>query len=79
MKRDLTKAVAEYDRKFNNPQTGKGAFYLDDMEQIRNMSKSKTGQGTSLYSAIGNALKVGFIVGYRTAQRDARKARKGDR
>ena len=75
MKRDLTRAVEEYNRKYNNPQTGKGSFYLEDLNQIKDMSKSRTGEGVSLYGAIGNALKAGFIIGYRTAQRDARARR----
>jgi len=72
MERDLKKAIQEYDKRFNNAAHNEGAFYAMDCYKIKEMSKGNT-IDSLLYDAISNALKAGFMIGYRKAQRDARK------
>ena len=56
--------MAEYRRHFYNKR---GAdFYLDDIYQIARISKF------DLYSAIGDSLEIGFMIGYRRAKRELR-------
>ena len=71
--RDLQKAVKEYRKKYSNRKTNEAAFYSTDYDQIYKMSKGGRPTDTIFY-AIGNALEAGFMVGYRKAQRDKRKA-----
>lgn len=67
MRREIKRYVEEYDRVHFNPNTGAGAFYLSDFTQIKELS------GNS-WELVNNALKAGFIVGYRKAQRDTKKS-----
>lgn len=64
MKRDLKRAIQQYDRLFADRPGTAGKIYTSDVEQIRKIS----GKGLSnvvLYNAICYALKAGFIIGYR--------------
>ena len=69
MKRDLHKAIEEYKTKYYNRSDGKGAFYVTDVNQIKELSESRDTKET-LYNAIGNALEAGFMIGYRTAKKE---------
>lgn len=73
MKRDLQKAIQEYEKRFYHRTDNKGAFYAGDVRQILDMSKSDTTGGT-LYNAIENALYAGYMIGYRTAKREGRRS-----
>lgn len=74
MKRDLIKDIAEYDRRFESGKSLKGIFYVSDIMQIYDDTPCfADGQGKSrkdIYTAISNALRAGFMVGYRCARRE---------
>ena len=78
MNRSIEKALADYQRITNGNENGKGAFFPSDIEQIFNSTigqtlKEKSVLGNSdFYDAIHSALKTGYAIGYRTAQRDSR-------
>ena len=72
MKRNLKKYITEYDKKYLNSKRNKGAFFVSDYYQIFSLSKDAAG-GLDLWELIDNALKAGYMIGYRTAQRDERK------
>ena len=67
MRRNLKKYVEEYDRVHFNPNTGAGAFYLSDFTQLNQLSGDR-------WEIANNALKAGFVIGYRKAQRDTKKS-----
>lgn len=72
MKRDLQKAVQDYQKRYYNSRSNEGAFYASDFYQIKEISGGGYDART-LYNAIGNALEAGFMIGYRKAQRDYKK------
>lgn len=70
--RDIYKAISDYKTRWENNE--EGLFYLTDAAQIRELSRTRDGKD-DIYNAIENALKAGFTIGYRKAQRDAKKAK----
>ena len=73
--RDIKKNIEEYKKSFEAANMG-GAFYQSDVDQIR-----KTAEGLPTghrdFTLISNALRAGFMIGYRKGRADARKAAKG--
>ena len=69
MKRDLQKAIEEYKTKYYHRTDSKGAFYVGDIKQIKEISKANNPNET-LINAIENALYAGYMIGYRTAKRE---------
>ena len=67
MYRDLRKYIAEYDgfRK-RNKYGNKHAFYNSDLDQIIDLGKGDAGIAL-------NALKAGFVIGYRAGKRETQK------
>lgn len=64
--RNAQKNIDEYKAKYwDNNKTNAGAFYWDDINQIRDISKD-------LFETINNALMLGFMVGYRRAKRETK-------
>ena len=72
MSRDLSKAIAEYQQRYLRTNSTEGAFYGDDIQQIKELAG--TGKD-AVYDAAFYALMAGFMIGYRKAQRDSRKKR----
>lgn len=73
MKRDLKKCIAEYDRKYTG---GSDKFYYSDIKQIKQIAEDRAAWISiedTTYHAITSALKAGFMIGYRCAQRESRK------
>ena len=68
MKRDLQKCITNYKKH------RKEAFYWSDITQIVDMS---TGRDTNdyIFDLVCNALMVGFEIGYRKAEKEARQQR----
>lgn len=64
------KAITDYRRYIE--RTGHGGIYLDDLNDIYEMNKNANGGRLSIFGAIGDALEVGFMIGYRCAKREAR-------
>lgn len=71
MKRDITKSIEEYNKKFGG-NTGNGAFYATDLTQIKETAEGET-RGDREFVLISNALRAGFMIGYRKGQSDAKK------
>ena len=71
MKRDLQKAITDYKKTFGGNDR-RGAFYMSDIEQIIAVSKPAGSMRSDLYQLAGNALRAGFMIGYRTAKREKR-------
>lgn len=78
MYRDIGKLIQAYSDKYvNQPENRtKGAFYVTDVEQIlvRNGLMGINGAlADMLLRTIFDSLSAGYMIGYRTAQRDARR------
>ena len=69
MQRNLKKAVEDYNAKFGSMKNNKGAFFVNDYFQIREMSLENS-EKDILLTAIDNALKAGFMIGYKCAKRE---------
>ena len=79
MKNRVTKAQQDYQKRFYNRTDNKGAFYYEDICEIKEAAeKYGGGRHDTLSEAILAALEAGFMVGYRCAKREARKTRKGE-
>lgn len=61
----MQKAIDDYKKKFW--KTNKEIFWLSDMIQIKEISKG------DYWDTLQNALISGFMIGYRTAKREAKK------
>ena len=70
MKRDIQKAIAEYDRR--RDKTGYDTFTVDDITQITDMLKGEKPQ-EAIIKAVTYSLKAGYIVGHRAGKREATK------
>lgn len=71
MKRNLQKAITDYKKTFGGNDQ-RGSIYTSDLEQIIAIS---TPAGSTLpdpYKLASNALRAGFMIGYRTAKREKR-------
>ena len=79
MQRDLKRACADYDSMTKKGKSNKGAFYVSDFVQIKDIITEKLGEKYSisdlLYEAMDVSLRVGFMIGYRCGQRSTRKQR----
>lgn len=69
----IASAAAEYNRKFTNNKYGKGAFYASDFYEIKELAEKSGGYYNTLYTAIDLAITAGFMIGYRSAKREAKK------
>ena len=65
MKRDLSKAIREYEKLFG----GRGIFYTSDYLQLRELSKNEDG---SIDPAVlvDNAMMAAFTIGCRKGKRE---------
>ena len=72
MRRDIAKAIEEYKQRYSGKNGKEAAFFISDTNQIMELSADDT-PGNMLYNIIFNSLEAGFMIGYRKAQRDARK------
>lgn len=68
MKRNMNKAIAEF--KKLEDQRKVGTFYAHDLIGIDEMSRDK-------YECIINGLRAGYMIGYKAAMRDVKKAEEG--
>ena len=68
--RSITKAINDYQK--IAAANGRDAFYLCDIENIVEHATTDAGD-FSRYGAISDALKVGYAVGYKAAQRQSRQ------
>ena len=70
MERRVIKAIQDYHDRFGGTQYG--TFYTSDMYCIDEISKDK-------FELIANALRAGFMIGYRKGKRDAAEKTAGRR
>lgn len=63
MKRDLRKALKEYERQFGG-NGSRGAFYMSDLDQILDITEFK--RRLDVPGTIHTALKIGYIIGRRS-------------
>ena len=73
--RSMIKAIQDYQKKFGG-DTGNGAFWATDVMQIRETAEGDT-RGDRDFILISNALRAGFMVGYRKGLADAKKKKTG--
>ena len=78
MKRSIAKAVEDYRKKYYKDGNREGLFYASDILQVKELAEKKAAPYSGhimevLYNAIGIGLEAGFMIGYRTAQRQARR------
>ena len=71
--RNIRKNIDEYNKKFGATNKG-GAFYATDLMQLRDTAEGVT-RGDRDFILISNALRAGFMIGYRKGQADAKKGR----
>ena len=69
MKRNIMKTIEDYNDL--KARTGK-CFGIEDFRQIYDNIQKAEGQ-VSAFNLIWDSLSVGFMVGYRTAQTDAKR------
>ncbi len=74
--RNIKKNIEEYNKKFGG-NTGNGAFYVNDVMQIRDTAEGNT-RGDRDFILISNALRAGFMIGYRKGQADAKKGKRNN-
>lgn len=67
MKRDLRKAIQEYDRRFGEGRNG--AMYASDMEQILTISGYR--EKHDVGAVIIDSMKAAFMLGYRKGIKDS--------
>ena len=67
MKRNIAGILKEYSSRVKSP------FRIHDISSIMDISKDENGR-TDVYDLISNSLKVGYIVGYKAAKRELKKA-----
>ena len=80
MYRDLSKLLSDYEnRPRAHKNSNKGAFYISDFEQILDLFGGRAIVEHGLHpiteillETISGSLTIGYMIGYRTAQRDAR-------
>ena len=78
VKRDINKLIDEYKTLKAAKKGNFGAFYPSEVYEIREKAEKKGPYiGDILFDAIANSLKIGFMVGYKAAQREARNKRHG--
>ena len=70
MIRDLKREIEEYKKMFGGPEAE--IFLASDIKQIWNLSQGRDHVET-LFNSIGNALEVGFMLGYKNSLADADK------
>ena len=68
MKRSIEKAISDYDKRVE--RSGRDPLYYSDLEQVLNISK-KLDRLDPARVAI-NAMKAGYEIGFRIAEREAR-------
>lgn len=75
MKRDLSKAIADYEALTRKKGGNFGAFYASDFEQLRNIAIDKGGISfwNILFYAIDAGLQAGFMIGYRAGRAEVRR------
>lgn len=69
--RNMIKAIDDYKKKFGGG-TAEGAFYTTDVKQIHDTAEGAA-IGDRDFILISNALRAGFMVGYRKGKADAKK------
>ena len=69
--RNMEKVLEEY-KQFTSIHKNKGYFFFDEVLQIKKLVSHSMIENR-FYEAIGTALEAGYMIGYRTAKRDARK------
>ena len=74
MNRNISKLVSEYDRQFlNNPCDNFDGFYASDFDKIEELSRAQGEGKSTLFYAIWNSLKVGYMIGHRAALKSQKK------
>ena len=64
----IARAAEEYEKRFSKMSNNKGAFWAGDFNEVRNMA------GNDVWEMISVSLTAGFMIGYRCAKAEARKA-----
>lgn len=75
----IENAIAEYRKRYGEDHSNAAAFYITDYHDILRLSRKENNGSLDPYTPIFNALEAGFVIGYRKAQRDARKRAKGEK
>lgn len=76
METRIINAIQAYEIRYEHCSGNEAAFYMPDIFQIMKVSGVEDINSISINALIRiahNALKAGFMIGYRKAQRDNRK------
>lgn len=78
MKRSMQKAIDEYHALLKAKGGNFGSFYTSDLEELKKIATDKGGISfwDIVFSAIGNSLEAGFMIGYKAGLREAKRKRK---
>ena len=76
MKNRISKAAEDYKKLYYGRKNNEGAFYYSDIQEVKEIAEKKEGYNATLYEIIETALEAGFMIGYRKAQRDAKRKAK---
>ena len=73
--RNIQKDLEAYEARFGKTKSGVNTITLEDMRLIVKKNKSS---GFDWYGVIMDALEIGYLMGYRKAERTIRSSRKGE-
>ena len=80
--RNIQKDLEAYEARFGNTKSGINTFVLDDIRVIvsKNLKgkKAYVSDGFDWYGMVMDALKIGYLMGYRKAERTINTKRTGE-
>ena len=80
--RNIQKELEAYEARFGKTDSGVNTITLDDVRVIvkKNLNgvKAYVSAGFDWYGMVTDALKIGYLMGYRKAERTIRSNRKGE-
>ena len=79
MKRNMQKAIDDYNALIKKKGGNFGAFYASDVEELKKITTDESGTNfwEVVLEALWNGLRAGFVIGYRAGLRGASKRNKG--
>lgn len=80
MKRNMQKAIDDYNALIKKKGGNFGAFYASDVEELKKITTDESGTNfwEVVLEALWNGLRAGFMIGYRAGLREASKRNRGE-
>ena len=80
MKRNMQKAIDDYNALIKKKGGNFGAFYASDVEELKKITTDESGINfwEVVLEALWNGLRAGFMIGYRAGLREASRRNRGE-